>query len=252
LQVQTCNPEWPVSYASKSCRDRQESRTWNLTRIVPVVIAAHCLIILSPTEEDMLAVISEDKLDAALDAAASIMNANFVTGGIRSVCLYWAKAVVLGFETQGERAVIQAGTCFWPRLSDINADGALFGRVWEGLEAAIDHVDRRVMPTMHVWTALPEYDLIVDLSAQYLPRQCREHGLAWSAPEPPTVFVGGPEDCRRQHAVYEPFEDAARVAMAMLEFSPWGGQGGDPGSLRRLRYLMAESGAGRNDPIGSR
>jgi hypothetical protein len=122
-----------------------------------------------------------------------------VDGTHAGPCLYRAGslAYVLHKEAPG-RAILQAGTCLWPRLTKEQDDGAEsththFGYEWGGSpEGAINltlpagHVS---LPEMHVWVAhtMNNRDWsIIDVCSGLFPHLAKLSGMDWPGKRPPT------------------------------------------------------------------
>ncbi len=118
-------------------------------------------------------------------------------------CLYAAMSLMHVLDVIGIRAWIQAGTCYWPRLTPEQAKSEddpiySFGYEWEPnsfdtqVRIALD-----TLPEMHVWVAIPDTNEIVDLTSGQFPVQCQNLlKLDWPGIKPPDYFwckVGGPE-----------------------------------------------------------
>ena len=111
-------------------------------------------------------------------------------------CLYVAACTVEAIKASGLRAVIQAGTCYWPRLTPeakwevIQQDPNevnVFGYEWEPATlATLVKMARNELPEMHCWAAIPDRNEIVDLTSGQFPEQCRRLiGKDWPGVRPP-------------------------------------------------------------------
>lgn len=88
-------------------------------------------------------------------------------------CLNYAWAAHVGLTSVGERPVIQAGTCYWPVVEgwdNPDVKDAVIG--WEFDPDGDDWqaiVRNNKMPEMHAWIALPERELVIDMSVKHFP-----------------------------------------------------------------------------------
>lgn len=109
-------------------------------------------------------------------------------------CLFAAAAVVQSLYDNGRRALVQAGTCQWPRLTkDQNAhddEAAAFGYVWEPYNPKTEEkLSRGELPEMHCWAVDMHSNEIIDMCAGFFPAQCKALiGLDWPGIKPPQVF----------------------------------------------------------------
>lgn len=137
-------------------------------------------------------------------------------------CLVLAGAVIATASKHGLRLVLQAGSAYWPRVTDETDDGVeanRFGYEWTPNEHA-SRLRRAMglMPEIHVWAADPRPGVleIVDLTAGAFPEQCAQlTGETWKAPRPPKWFWGTAKDLPPL-ASYVPTLDATQFAARML------------------------------------
>jgi hypothetical protein len=106
-------------------------------------------------------------------------------------CMFWHTAFLLSVP-RGIRCLVQAGTCYWPRLrrdQETNHEGVvLYGYQWNPT-VAIEHISELVLPEIHVWAAFPDLDIIVDMTAGEFPGHCKNViDLDWPGDRPPKVF----------------------------------------------------------------
>ena len=136
-------------------------------------------------------------------------------------CLYWAQAAVDVLTRHGVRALIQAGSCSWPRLSLAQDDGVSpthLSYVWEP-----DSITTRFqigmggMPEMHVWAAVPHTGEIVDLTTGFWPANCRRVlGTDWPGAKPPDYFWGTADELPPR-VLYKPDKLAIGWALRALD-----------------------------------
>lgn len=134
-------------------------------------------------------------------------------------CLYWAYAFEHVAKQLGFRAIIQAGTCVWPRLNrddtyhesqfEMEAFGYVFEKDSEQTKRQL--LDRR-LPEMHVWNAIPETGEVVDLTTSHFPIQCQKLiGKDWPVARPPDYLW---TDTPPARVTYMP--DATAILLARL------------------------------------
>lgn len=86
----------------------------------------------------------------------------------------------------------QAGSCFWPRLSDYDEDtpDSHFGYKWDyNSQDMRDRINKGELPEVHVWAYLTVEREIVDLTAGEFPEQCLALAdLDWPGKKPPKVL----------------------------------------------------------------
>ncbi len=141
-------------------------------------------------------------------------------------CALFAFFGVKHLRSQGFRALIQAGSCLWPRVNVEQDDGVMnthFGYEWDSSclktwKPVFDE-NRIRMPEIHVWCALPDEGQIVDFSVHCFPEQCeRRAGEKWIGSKPPDFFWGGHEECLAHRCRYTPDYVAIRWALSAIEF----------------------------------
>ena len=109
-------------------------------------------------------------------------------------CLFWAWCAVAAVNRiTNQRAILQAGTCYWPRMPKAKAaktqDIYLFGYEWKWDDLAREKVRDGCLPEMHVWAAVPEEKLIIDMASGMFPAQCKKLlGREWESKKPPDCF----------------------------------------------------------------
>lgn len=128
-------------------------------------------------------------------------------------CIIWAIATL--FALSG-RALLQAGSCMWPRIRKEDDDGVIathFGYEWHpNSQQTRERIAAGLLPEMHIWAAIPSENQIIDLTTKFFPQQCHSM-LKWDWPgiEPPEYFWGGPEDLP-EGVLYRPSMDAIQLA----------------------------------------
>ena len=142
-------------------------------------------------------------------------------------CLYFAACTVVSLRNEGVRAVLQAGSCHWPRITLEQAKREAdpiytFGYEWEPDSATTRrHILLNMLPEMHVWAAIPATNEIVDLTSGQFPAQCRLlQNLDWPGIQPPDYFwCKADKDVWPKNVCYEAKESAIRLAAFYLEKS---------------------------------
>jgi hypothetical protein len=132
-------------------------------------------------------------------------------------CFYYGIRGVEILRKAGLPAVLQAGSCTWPRIRPEQDDGKImthFGYLWSPHEPASQRaLALGVMPEMHVWAADPEANEIIDFSTGFFPEQAKALvGMDWPGDPPPTYLWSGPTTMPRG-AQYEPNIDAIKFAL---------------------------------------
>lgn len=140
--------------------------------------------------------------------------------GRPDMCLMLTGAVLAAAQRRGVRLVLQAGTCYWPRVTPEQDDGVspnVFGYEWDPNDPK--HLATRIagrMPELHVWAGDPSTNELVDLTTGCFPDQCaRLTELAWLAPVPPRWYWGA-FDRLPTFTRYEVNEEATRLASNLL------------------------------------
>lgn len=105
-------------------------------------------------------------------------------------CVAAAHLIIEVAAENGVRLVLQAGTCYWPRVTAANDDGVepnVFGYEWEpGSLLTRQRLAAGLLPELHVWAGDPATGEVVDLTTRSFPVQCRRIlGVRWKAPTPP-------------------------------------------------------------------
>jgi hypothetical protein len=140
--------------------------------------------------------------------------------GKTGACLVLSWAVVEAARRHGVRLVLQAGSAYWPRVTDKTDDGdepnVFEYRFEEHAPATVARVLAGELPEMHVWAADPETGELVDLTYGDQPAQCLElAGLTWKAPKPSPYFWGTPDRLPKLTS-YEANVAAIQVTLAFL------------------------------------
>lgn len=100
---------------------------------------------------------------------------------------------------------LQAGTCFWPRVSDDHKlqrnEPTHYGYEWKGLSdpATCAKVLSGQLPQLHVWLALLAGEVLVDTTTSSFVERARRSGVGWPGPRPPSLLWG---DAVSLHARY--------------------------------------------------
>ena len=108
-------------------------------------------------------------------------------------CLVWTYCTISVLTLHNIRSLIQAGTCLWPRMRKDQDDGKClthFGYVWSpNTKESEMAVLTGHMPEIHIWTAIPDEQIIIDMSSGMFPYQCRELiDQDWPGDRPPRHF----------------------------------------------------------------
>lgn len=141
--------------------------------------------------------------------------------GSTGACLYLTAGVIAVAQGYGIKLLLQAGSCYWPRVTPKTDDGIesnVFGYEYDAIAAA-PFVAADLMPEMHVWAGDPLTNEIVDLTSGSFPAQCRKLlGVGWKAPRPPAYFWDTFENLPKL-ARYAPDRDASLTAAEFLRRS---------------------------------
>ena len=143
--------------------------------------------------------------------------------GWRQRCVFASQAGArLITEALGVRAILQAGTMFWPKTQvDDGKSDTHFGYEFQvdQFDAGVRQVLAGTMPEIHVWIALPEEKVIVDFSTRWMPDNCRTLGQEWPGEHPPPFLWAGADDLP-SGVLYKPHAKAIALALLMLEKQP--------------------------------
>jgi hypothetical protein len=136
------------------------------------------------------------------------------------LCLFTAHHTARVLWQHGQRAVIQAGSLQWPRIKRSEDDGVVnthFAYVWTpgALDSAVS-VALGNLPEMHVWVGLMESQEIVDFTTRHLKTAAADHGMSWSAGDPP-AYLWCPANETPDWVVYRPDRDASIYACTVLK-----------------------------------
>lgn len=140
-----------------------------------------------------------------------------------SACLYWTRSTVTILSLMKTRAIIQAGSCSWPRIHPNQDNGVSpthFTYKWQP-----SHIMSKIavalgqLPEIHVWAAIPETQEIIDLTTGFWPGRCKELlGEDWPGPKPPEWFWGTADELP-DWVRYEPNLEAIDTALQYLALS---------------------------------
>lgn len=135
-------------------------------------------------------------------------------------CLILAGSAIACAHKRGVRLVLQAGSAYWPRVTQETDDGTEANRFGYEWEPHTPHSQRMLalgaMPEIHVWCAHVETQSIVDLTSGMFPAQAmRLLRSPWKAPNPPRWFWGTGKELP-DGASYSPTLDATRFAAMKL------------------------------------
>src|SRR4051812_14542095 len=95
---------------------------------------------------------------------------------IGAYCLWGGDYTCLVLNANGIEAQIQAGSAYWPRLTQDQDDGApttfpQFGYEFTPGIKNVLAVANGTLPEMHVWAAVASSGTIIDLTTEYWPEQ---------------------------------------------------------------------------------
>ncbi len=145
--------------------------------------------------------------------------------GSTGACLYLTAGVISVAQEHGIKLLLQAGSCYWPRVTAKTDDGVepnVFGYQYNVIAAA-PYVVANLMPEMHVWAGDLQTGEIVDLASGFFPAQCRKLlGVGWKAPTPPAFFWDIPSKLPKL-ANYTPDRNASLTAALFIRLSTEGG-----------------------------
>jgi len=132
-------------------------------------------------------------------------------------CFFYGIRTVEALRKHGLAAILQAGSCQWPRITPEQDDGKCathFGYVWSpGEGQSVLARAMGVMPEMHVWAALPNEGEIVDFTTGFFPEQARIIGnFDWPGPKPPK-FVWATTSEIPRGVVYRAEMEAIKFAL---------------------------------------
>lgn len=157
-------------------------------------------------------------------------------------CPWWAKAACEGIgEVLGLRAVPQAGTAHWRIVPPESDDGVQpthfeYRWGWPSDSCKLDVAGAfGQMAELHAWAAIPEHELIVDLSLPMQPANCEKlTGLRWETEQPEPLWAA--VETMPDGYSYEPCPYACAYLMCILRALPYGGEfhGFDPNLIAEL------------------
>lgn len=131
-------------------------------------------------------------------------------------CLLWAIAALRVLRLHNVDAILQAGTCLWPRVRAEDDDGVMnthFGYEYHAdSERTVEMLRMGALPEMHIWVAIPSRNEILDFSTRFLPEQCRLIiGEDWPGDTPPNYLWSRAEELP-ERVVYAPDAGACFIA----------------------------------------
>lgn len=139
---------------------------------------------------------------------------------IFALCVWWAHFTVEALNERGVRAVLQAGTSYWPRLRPEQDDGVsdnAFGYQFTPGEGNIKKLVMAQFPEMHCWAAIPATDEIIDLTAGFFPTQAKTlGGYDWPGEQPPS-YLWCEASKIPEGVVYRPHMEAIKLAAACID-----------------------------------
>ena len=139
-------------------------------------------------------------------------------------CLYWAQCTVNILTSIGFRAIIQAGSASWPRVTKEQDDGKIATHMtfsWNSKTIANElNIAMNYLPEMHVWAAIPNHKEIIDMTTGFWPDNCKSLlSIDWPGTKPPNYFWGTEEELP-EDVLYEPDIQAIKLAMTLLKRFP--------------------------------
>jgi hypothetical protein len=139
-------------------------------------------------------------------------------------CLFWSGFLVERIQTEGVKAVIQAGTTMWKRIKpeedrpDIHNE---WGYKFQYNDQTRKYLSTGTLPELHVWVAvLAHKPEIVDLTTVYWPELCANAGYNWTGELPPD-YLWAYHDKMPINSSYEVDEKACHIAAGFL-YNPTG------------------------------
>lgn len=131
--------------------------------------------------------------------------------GVGGQCLYWSLTLIGVLLEHGYRALIQAGSLYWPIVEPDQDDGlnpTHFSYEWSPWrEESRAALRLGLLPEIHVWVGLPEQKELLDFSTKFLPEQAAKEGLTWKTAPPPNFLWCGASDLPAG-VIYRPNLDA--------------------------------------------
>lgn len=136
-------------------------------------------------------------------------------------CLVWTFATLAVLTSKRIRAVLQAGTCMWPRVRKEQDDGICsthFGYEWNpATKESLMAVQMGKMPEIHIWAAIPKTQTIIDFSTREFPTQCKKLIKAdWPGDLPPQYLWCSAKNIPKG-VQYKPEIDAIVYASLAME-----------------------------------
>lgn len=161
--------------------------------------------------------VGEDVYEAVMEAVKPFQEQE---GCLKSgLCLYSGYFAVRELRKRGLNAQIQAGSAQWPLITPEMDDGVRpthFGYVWGEVPVDPFKIAQGLLPEMHVWAAIAETGLVVDMAAGWFPAQAKAiQNFDWPGPKPPK-FVWATAEQMPDWAVYQPAEDAIRLTLGLV------------------------------------
>jgi hypothetical protein len=129
-------------------------------------------------------------------------------------CLHWSLAACLALRAHGHRACINAGTANFRANHLPEPYPTHIGFFWqkESLEQIGARIESGMLPEMHCWAVLPELQMIVDPTVQFLKTIADESGIKWAFDEPkPNEWLVSPEPDQKYYR-YEANYEATVLA----------------------------------------
>lgn len=138
------------------------------------------------------------------------------------MCLHWTHCTCCVLRLCGYRAILQAGSMNWPINRNAPPPAAThFSYEWEpnDFDSAF-RIAQGALPEVHVWTALPDREEIVDFSTGFFKEVASErHNLQWEDADPP-AFLWCNARALPEGVRYRPNIDAIKFVCEFLNIQP--------------------------------
>jgi len=141
-------------------------------------------------------------------------------GHMSASCFFFAIHGVQLLKQRGFRALLQAGTCSWPRVRRDQDDGKVmthFSYTWSPEDARSRVADQMgFMKEVHIWIGLPEPQQIVDFTSGLFPEQAKKLcGMDWPGDLPPK-YLWATYETLPNRVVYQPSMEAIQYVFKLV------------------------------------
>ena len=141
------------------------------------------------------------------------------------LCMQWAFATAFTLQNWGFESCVNAGSARFlavPGALDDGKSPTHLSYDWQGMSR--DEIDARylslgILPEMHVWAAVPEFGLIVDMTTRFVPVVAAKHGVRWLAEKPPACLWACALSELPDGWSYNPSREASELAYELFEDS---------------------------------